>query len=251
MFDATELTPFYQMLIDRIRQEDSDNWIFFEPRYGAPANGLRSWHGPLNDPRPGRARLAYYPHLYSVRLEAGNRYDPDQDSSLINWEASRRAELAQQNMPMAIGEFGLTRRTENWELFLDQVLAMTDRMLAGWAYWSYDPGDWGIVEGAERTETPYADVLTRPYARAVAGTPTSMGYDPQSGAFHLEFVEREGVEGATELYIPVARHYPQGIAVQVDGASVDASVGWDERREILSLQVPKTGGAHRIEVMKR
>ncbi|MBM4372638.1 MAG: cellulase family glycosylhydrolase, partial [Deltaproteobacteria bacterium] len=38
-FDRERLQPFYQRLIDAIRTVDSDRWIAFEPRYGAPGNG--------------------------------------------------------------------------------------------------------------------------------------------------------------------------------------------------------------------
>jgi len=251
IFDRTSLTPFYQRLIDQIRAVDADHWIFFEPRYGAPANGRPSWHGPLVDPRPGPPRIAYYPHLYSIALEASVRFDPEENETIANWERERREEADAQQQPLLIGEWGLTRQTENWQLFMERVLAMADRQLAGWAYWSYDPGDWGIIEGEDRTETASANVLVRTYAQRVAGTPTAMAFDPETKAFHLEFEERAGVTGATEIYVPRARHYPRGVRVTLDGAEVDAARGWDARREVLSIETATAAASHRIVIEAR
>ena len=133
-FDQTRLQPFYQRTIERIREVDTDSWIFLEPRYGAPANGLLSYMGTLDDPREGGDRLAAYPHLYSISLEATGRYDVDNNHTVADWEQARTTERAQQAMPLAIGEWGLAQGTENVGPFMLDVLNMADRMMAGWAY---------------------------------------------------------------------------------------------------------------------
>jgi endoglycosylceramidase len=248
IFDERYLSPFYQRLIDVIRQEDSQNWIFFEPRYGAPGNGAATWISDLNDPREGPPRLVYYPHLYSISLEASQRYAPD-DQSVSDWEIERGKELARWEMPMAIGEWGLDRSTENWQGFVADVLTMADRMLAGWAYWSYDPGAWGIIEhGEERAETELADHLIRPYAQVVAGRPTAMSFDAQTKAFSLNFERRQGVTGDSLIYIPQKRHYPAGFTAILNGELLSLDGVWDEGREILSLALPSEGSSFHLVI---
>lgn len=55
-FDQNKLHPFYQRLIDAIRTVDTERWIWFETRYGAPGNGMPSYLPPLVDPRPSTLR---------------------------------------------------------------------------------------------------------------------------------------------------------------------------------------------------
>ncbi len=245
-FDRTRLQPFYQRLIDRIRAVDPDSWVFFEPRYGAPGDGRRSYMGVLTDPRPEGDRLVYYPHLYSVDLEASGEYDLTGDTSVLDWESERAVELQAQNAPMAIGEWGLAQGTVNVEQFMADVLAMADRLMGGWAYWDYSFGGW-IPMDSDGVERPTMDLLVRAYPRAVAGTPTSFGYDPDARVFFLEFESREGVQGPTEIYVPAARHYPEGWQLTVSAPEGSWRQDWDAGAEVLSVTI-EAEGAHRIEV---
>jgi endoglycosylceramidase len=252
IFDRQYLSPFYQRLIDAIRVEDDQNWIFFEPRYGAPGNGAPSWITDLTDPRQGRPRLAYYPHLYSISLEGTQRYDRATDSSVADWERERGEELGRWKMPMAVGEWGLDRSAENWEEFVDDVLAMADRMLAGWAYWSYDPGGWGIIEhGEARVETELADRLIRPYPQVIAGTPTAFSYDPQTKLFSLSWNRRALVSGDTVVYIPKKRHYLSGFDATLNGRTLVLDGAWDARREQLTVALPADAQTFHLEVRPR
>ncbi len=245
-FDQTRLQPFYQRMIDRIREVDNDSWVFFEPRYGAPGDGLPSYIGVLEDPRPEGARLAYYPHLYSVRLEASGVYNPDVDSTVPDWERHRETEAAEQNAPLLIGEWGLDQGTEGVELFVADVVTMADRLMAGWAYWDYRFGGWMPVD-AEGNELPTMDLLVRAYPRAVAGTPTSFGTDPATGVFTLEFDAREDVTGPTEIHVP-GRHFGADWEVVVSDPDGAWSSSWDADAEVLSVTVDPEQSSHRIEV---
>ena len=246
-FDLTRLGPFYQRTIDAIRTVDQDNWVFFEPRYGAPGNGFPSWIEKLHDGRPGQPRIAYFPHLYSIKLENDQAYDPENDPCLANWEQARRADVARQNAPLALGEWGLSPDWPNALLFMEQVCQLADRMLAGWTYWSFDPGGWAITQ-SDYTERPSADILVRPYPRAVAGVPTLIAFDTDSKEFQLEFQDNDQSRGATELHLP-RRHYPDGFTIEIDGESAPATTfQWDQERDLVRLTVAKSGGSHRVVV---
>lgn len=54
----------------------------------------------------------------------------------------------------------------------------------------------------------------RPYARAVAGEPLEMAYNPGSRIFEFEFRHDAAVETPTEIYVPNV-HYPDGYEVDI------------------------------------
>lgn len=244
-FDRTRLQPFYQRLIDRIRTVDNDSWIFFEPRYGAPGDGLPSYLGVLTDPRPEGDRLVYYPHLYSVSVEASGAYVPATNSTVPDWEEARAAEVLAQNAALAIGEWGLSQAADGVDLFMGDVLAMADRLMAGWAYWDYRFGGWMPVD-ADGNELPTMDLLVRPYPRAVAGTPTSFGFDPDSGLFFLELDTRAEATGPTEIHVP-GRHYAGGWDLAVSAPEGTWSQSWDADTEVLAVTI-EAEGSWRVEL---
>ena len=246
-FDVDYFQPFYQRVIDRIRQVDNDGWIFYEPRYGAPAGGTPSYMGVLSDPRPEGNRLVYAPHLYSILLEATNTYNPDTDPTIPNWELNRTAEMAAQNCPMIIGEWGFDSSWTNADQSYLDVLAMADRVSHGWTYWSLDPGGWGMVDGDWNEKSP-ADYLVHPYPQRIAGVPQSYGYDPATRVMHLQFVDREGVTGPTEIYVAAWRHYPDGWELSVSDAEGSWTSSFDDTTEILSLDTTPGDGVHEIRI---
>jgi endoglycosylceramidase len=246
-FDRDKFHPFYTRVISAIREVDADTFIFFEPRYGAPGNGVASYLPPLTDPREGAPRLVYAPHLYSVKLEANEAYAPESDTAFVDWERERRAEVAASPMPIVIGEWGFGTDWENVEQAMIDTVEMADRLLAGWSYWPYDPGGWSFVDG-DWNEKEAADWVVRVYPQRIAGAPTSFSYDRDTRVFELVFEDREGVTGPTEIYIPAARSYPDGWEITVSDAEGAWSTEWDAAREILRLTTPKTGGEHRVTI---
>ena len=246
-FDRDRLQPFHQRVIDRIREVDTERWIFYETRYGAPGNGLPSYAPVLDDPRPGPDRLAYFPHLYSLQIESSEIYDPDTDTAIPDWETHRTAEAAEQDCPLLIGEWGMNTDLENAHQALADTLAMADRATAGWAYWSLDPGSWGIVDG-DWNERDVADLLVRPYPRAVAGVPISYGFDPETRVFTLEWTERAGISGPTGIYLPAARHYPEGWELSLSDPEGSWSSDWDADRETLWIEVADPETTHAVTI---
>lgn len=249
-FDRKKLQPFYQRVIDRIREIDAERWIAFEPRYGAPGNGSPSYFTHLTDPRPGPARLLYAPHLYSVTLESNQAFDPATDKTVSKWETSRTAEQARLNVPVVAGEWGLAPDWTNARLFMREVLTMADRMMIGWAYWSWGPGGWSWLNPDE-TERETVNDIVRVYPRAIAGVPERFGYDPDARVFTMTFTDRAGVSGPTEIYVPTRRFYAGGWDLTVSDTAGSWSSSWDADREILELTTPFTGGSHAVEISPR
>ena len=250
-FDEQKFAPFYQRVIGSIREADPDTWIFFEPRYAAPGNGSPSFVPRLDDPRAGTPRIAYGPHLYSTLLEANGAYGKT-DVAIAAWEAERAKETARWPVPVVIGEWGLAFGAGDATRFAEETLAMADRTHAGWAYWSWDPSDakgWGLFDGATGADNPSADVVVRPYPRRVAGEPVRWSYDPATRLFELVVRPRDGVTGATEIYVPAKRHYPNGWQLSVTPEPAGGVVSsWDAEREIVSLTLDASASERTVRV---
>ncbi len=250
VFDRTRLQPFYQRAIERIRQVDNDGWIFFEPRYGAPGNGSPSFLGILDDPREGDSRLAMAPHLYSVKLEASLRYEPASDPVLENWETRRAAESSAQQAPLLIGEWGLDPQWSNAALFTERAVALADRMRAGWAYWSYDPGGWSFLH-ADLSERPNLNILVRPYPQHTAGIVKSYSFDASTRVFTMTLIPDPTISLPTEIYIPAQRFYAEGWVVECSAPAGQWRQSWDAQREILSLWLHTPANEYSIVVRPR
>lgn len=251
-FEQTLFREFYQRCIAGIRAVDPDGWIFYEPLAFPANNGGPSYIGKLDDPREGEDRLVYFPHLYAILPELHGNFDPNDTPEMDAWNVARSAEVEEAKTPMMIGEFGMP-----WDsggdplMYLQKMLNLADEMTSGWQYWTYDPGNWAPVTGDDRHESPNANILTRSYPMRVAGTPIEYAYDPQTRVLDLTFFDRDGVSGATEIYIPARRFYGQGWNLEVSDASGTWSSQWDADAEVLSLTTPRTGGLHQVRVSPR
>ena len=249
-FDEEDLGPFYQRLVDAVRAVDPDGWIFFEPRYGAPGNGSPSWLPRLSDPRAGGPRLVYAPHLYSVVAEASGEYGVS-DGTVAAWEAERAADAARLATPVVAGEWGFAWSTLHSEQYVADILAMMDRQMFGWAYWSWDPSGpdgWSPWSRDTGEDNPLAAWLVRATPHRVAGDPRSFGFERATGVFTLVARLDASIPGATRLFLP-SSVYGAGYEVTVDGAGSGAWVTtWDVERSVLSLTWSGEAGEHTVVV---
>lgn len=245
-FDQGPYRAFLERVIERIRAVDPDGWIFYEPRAWGPNSGSPSEIGVLDDPRPGGNRLAYFPHYYSLFVDAFESYDSSTDDSLTNWAGNRRAEIDAQRAPLLIGEWGTGTQVTNFREYLQDVARMADHMTSGWTYWSYDLGGWSLID-ANREETPQADILVRAYPQRIAGTPLYIDYDPDTRILVVAYEEKAGVTGPTEIYVPKRRFFPDGFDLEVlEGGSWKSR--WDDSREILSVSADPAQPVHTLTI---
>jgi endoglycosylceramidase len=250
-FDRGLFADFYGRAIAAIRAVDRDHWIFVEPRYGAPANGSRSFLPTLVDPRPGERRIAAAPHLYSLRAEANTTYAPE-DDTVARWQTRRHDEIAATGDALIVGEFGFDYGMPRGEQYMQDVLDMADHEAIGWAYWSYDPGAGGWSPWNDKTGKDNAPLawLVRPYARKVAGTPVSMKWDKAARIFELVFTDRDGASGDHEIWMPIAL-YPTGFLVQYSDPPGTTAQTWSDAASALTVTTPKTGDRHVVTIMPK
>jgi endoglycosylceramidase len=240
LFDQGPYAEFLDRVIAAIRQVDPDSWIFYEPRSFGPNGGAPSFVQPPDDPSVG-----YMPHLYSLGVDVLGHYDPENDPTVPNWERERRSEADLLDGPVLLGEFGHTDGVENSRTYLEDILAMADRITSGWAYWEYNDDGFGFLnpDGTEKPDK--VDLLVRAYPQRIAGEPISYGYDPDTRIFSLQFLPTPHIKAPTEIYIPARRFYPGGFIVEVGKKSWSSDnlpkpkrgrlPGWDPDREILTL----------------
>ncbi len=250
-FQRGRFWRFNDRMIKAIREVDPDGWIFFDPLAFPVNNGGPSELPPLNDPRSGEKRLVYFPHQYAALPEINNYFDPDDTPELDDWVEQRKRDLEIQATPMMIGEFGFTSTGNGRPLaYMARLLDEFDALTSGWMHWSHDPGSWGIVDGADRHETAFANLLARPYPQRVAGFPVEYGYSAETRTLHLRYADRTAAGGPSELYLP-RRAYPNGWELQIDDTPGSWSTQWDAGREVLSVTVRKTGGVHELRVVPK
>lgn len=246
-FDAGPYRAFLERCIAAIRSVDADGWIFFEPRAWGPNSGEASLIGALDDPRSGEPRLAYFPHYYSLSVDAFGNYAPAYDESMRNWARNRKLEIDVQRAPLLIGEWGTGTYVTGWRPYLEDVLRMADRMTSGWAYWEYGRGGWSPIDAAGN-EAAQADVLVRSYPQRIAGRPLLVDYDPETKILRVVFDDAPGVTGATEIYLPVARRFPNHFDVWTTDPDGTWSTSWDADREILSYTADPARSHHEIVI---
>lgn len=242
-FDETKYTEFNQRMIDAIRGADTDGWIFYEPCAFGPNQGLPSFLQELNDSRQGDNRLAYFPHLYPAQIDLLGGYVPEKDNTIENWEKIRDEEIKKQRAPLLAGEWSMLFwfDDENKRQWTDEALRMMERVTSGWAYWECG---WFLRD----QDTLFQDQLASVYPKAVAGYPTSYGFNSETREFELIFEDRENVTGPTEIYLPVERNYQEGWALDVSDPAGAWLSDWDEDTQTLSVWTDYTGTEHTITI---
>jgi len=124
-------------------------------------------------------------------------------------------------------EFGATTDTAD----LTRITADANANLVGWIYWQWinydDPtGSHSSALWPPRKETAAQfHVLAETYASAVAGTPTSMTFDPTTGAFDLHYRSDPKITAPTVIAVPLSTHYPHGYCLKVTGAHETSQPG--------------------------
>ncbi len=243
LFDAT-LQKFQQQALAGVRSADTSHFAFFEPQqlfdFGAPSR-----FGKIDDPALG---LSWHSYCSAELLSSTGLPDlpdcPILEPRTANNAATQSAAMGATSL---LTEFGASDDLGD----IGRVTKLADQHLVGWTYWSYKSfGDPTGAAGAESLfsddtdlgtlKAPKADLLIRPYAQAIAGTPQAMSFDTSSKAFSLTYAPRTST-APTEIFLP-ARQYPNGYQVSVQGGQVVSVAGAS------LLQVTNNDGASQVQV---
>lgn len=244
-FEGVQLYNFYNRLIKAIREVDQEKYIIFEPRSLAVNFGSESFLPKVKDTRIGEEKLIYSPHCYPFLLHEGQPYQILDSLNLVQWVKHRKNDLQVQGTSMIVGEFGVGPDVIGFDKFLDDFMDICDNLFASWAYWSNDQGGWSPLNG-DRSETPILPLLVRPYARAIAGIPTKMGYNRQTNIYELEFTPDLSINQPTEIFVP-NRHFPDGYDVTVEGSS-DFTVEKKIGEQLVLVKIKSNSSTVKVKV---
>jgi endoglycosylceramidase len=252
-FDAT-LTDFSRRTIAAIRDVDRRTLAFYEPNPLFNSSAQTS-HGDTGD-----RHAAFGFHVYCLAgaggftspvcaVNEGTVFDNADDHIERVGDASLVTEFG------ASDDLVDTRR----------VIDLADEHKVGWQYWHYcdcddpttsGPGVQSLV--VDPSKPPRGDnvkraklrLLARPYPQAVAGTPRSFSFDPETRAFELAYSTASPDGGRpprrldTEVRIPSV-NYPDGYAAEAEGADVTS------RRDAPVLRLKRDRGAAEVRLAVR
>lgn len=217
-------------VIPAIEHADHHHAVYYEPDT-TTSGGTPNRIGSMDFPR-----LVYNFHNYCP-LHVPNGPEPanyaqtcppaeEQELADSAQDRSNAASAAQPDGPgWLLSEFGATTDAAD----IGRIVADADAHLVGWMYWQWfrydDPTgshDSGLWPPGPATHAQL-DALSETYAQAVAGTPTSMTFDPTTAAFHLAYRADHAVTAPTVIFVPVARHYPHGYCAKATGGRVTSA----------------------------
>jgi endoglycosylceramidase len=248
-FESGPLAHLYQKTIDAIRTVDSGHWLFVEPEAVSTDWGLPSALPKLTDPRAGQAQIAYAPQLFPEPLDSEGSYTGTgsfiTDREIASWEVQVERTAKRMDAPILLGAWSANAPDPYAHLYVDHVQQLVDQMMIGEAYWSSDPGT-GAVWTSKDKPAPLSAVLGTAYPRAIAGQPVAFSYDKSTLDLNVQWTDKPGVTGTTDLYLPPT-DFPNGGVLTVNGKYTSR---WNATTHILSITVPKLpGGVHELDVI--
>jgi endoglycosylceramidase len=230
-FDETTLGPFNERVIDAIREVDPRTLVFYEPLV------TFDFSADSKLPDTGDAAAGFSFHNYCLPGAfggpgSGPACEPLEDTVFAN--ADKQSEETG-DVPF-LTEYGATDDFET----IGRIVRLADDHMTSWQYWHYcgcddpttaGPGVQALVFDANKrphgsnVNREKLKVLARPYPRAVAGTPQSFGFDPDTKRFDLVYStrtpdgRRAGRDLLTEVFVPKV-NYPDGYRAKARGAEV-------------------------------
>jgi len=239
-FERDYLGPFEDRLAARIRAIDRDRIIFYEPMIFS-SGGI-----PTFLPPPAvKANVGLAPHFYDPTLGLVHENPYDGDSSRMDSVMTLRTNecLGLGNIPWVLGEFGIASGT-NSDRYVHDIYDKLENHMASGFYWAYGRNSSMDPLNQDGAEKPRVNDMVRPYPMRIAGEPLSFSFDQNTKIFTLQYQEQPGVTGPTEIYIPQARHYPNGFNVET------GDINWRQEYDgrILKIYADPNQKTHTITV---
>ena len=208
-FEATTLTAFYSVVVPHMRALAPSSLVFVDP------TGLSGVTVTTQLQRPTGDGIVFAPHFYPLVAQSPAALI----RSLQTWVSIGAA----WNTPVFVGEFGTSHNSSSAAAYMAAQFAALDALGLGGTEWEYSVAteEWNSetnsVVAGDGTEYPVAQVLVRPFARAVAGSAIQQHWDGSS--FTMTYMP---VSGVTEVQFP-SRAFPHGWSVGLAGGCYDAT----------------------------
>ncbi len=223
------LVPFLRKMVDESQKINPDKKCLYQPllvndedreKYPVPFWEMKT---PMD-----RKDIVYAPHIYEYTIQ---RIKPTVERYI------REAEISKAGL--FIGEWGPATYMKNDTSLTDQhnlediyraTANVFDKLGVGtikaWFYGSRtqnkdlpDSYTWAVFKDdkpAGVVERKYiTDVISRPYPQTLAGIINGFSFDYSSRILSMEFIP-DNSKGASTIYIPADRYYPDGFSIHIN-----------------------------------
>ncbi|HEX3346339.1 MAG TPA: cellulase family glycosylhydrolase [Polyangiaceae bacterium] len=214
-FEATTLTAFFSAIVPHFRSLAPRSLVFVD------APGVDSVGATTAMTLPAGDGIVFAPHYYPITNANPSVALP----GIQSWASVG----AQWNVPVFLGEFGVSHDNDGAFDYITAHFAALDTLGMSGTEWEYSVSaeSWNAesdgVVAADGTEYPVAQALVRPFARAVAGDSIAQSWDPDAGTFTLSYApSASAATGITEVQLP-ARAFAGGVDVSLSSGCYDAT----------------------------
>ncbi|CAL8072924.1 unnamed protein product [Calicophoron daubneyi] len=229
-----QLLPVYDYLVRRIRMEDSETLIFYEPlTYGVftpGGTGFDRVPDALTDSLARTKSVLSY-HYYCWPIVEANLSKP------MPWWVKIACDklllpAVMRNTRKTIGRIGGGRFLTEFGYCVPDgnptsintmecaaVLSKADEEFQSWTYW-----DTKCLDEFGNVVTAQVNAFSRVYPVATLGNPIKMHFDQETGDFFYSFlpVHKQNTNATiiAEIFVPKSVHYPDGYSVGVEPSSM-------------------------------
>lgn len=205
-FEEGKLTKFYERMLTAVRSS-SKKLFFFEPWMSNSA-GIKTYLKFRPD-----SLCVYAPHYYNLICESYKPYNPGNGKQIRDALEMKACEARNFGVPMLIGEFGISQRSDRYYGYLQDFCDAADSFGASWTYWAYDKmqySGFGLLND-DGTPSRQALAVRRVYPQRIAGDNPTWWYNGKM--MTLEY-DAKGLGVPTVIFIPSEA---QNVVVKVDG----------------------------------
>ncbi|VZH89687.1 unnamed protein product [Fusarium fujikuroi] len=193
--DRKNLEGLWNRASKQIRTVDNDTLIWFE---GTTFDVLSGFNNvPLGDG--------------SKTVHSFHYYKPPQLGPLKDTLYNRQKDNVRLKTAGVLTELTFWMGDDKQMAGLAEAMTATDANMVSWIGWAYE----NLYNGASGKSYPQLQKhYSRAYPAAIAGTPTSFGFEETSGIFKLNFTSDPAIGAPTEIILPTST-FPNGYEVRV------------------------------------
>jgi endoglycosylceramidase len=223
-----DLLRFHTEAAQAVRSADPDHLVVFEP--SASRNLLD--RAPLaTAPFPVTGGV-YAPHIYTLSLNGtdAQRMTMTRETLRPSW-VNAANERRSWGTPILVTEWGygpIGVRAADYFAYQEDLQDEFGASAIFWLWKERSQGGWGLFDYEESTgawteRAPMRAQLARVMPEAIAGWPTSWGYDRSARRFELRYAGDAMVTAPTRIYVPAPEDFAAAFDVTCDGATVSAT----------------------------
>lgn len=228
-FERRRLSAFYARILKEMRDRGFRMRMVFEPAW--QSNSFLSSRLKWN-PDTG---CIYAPHYYDPLCHEGKAYGWFNRRLLKRAFRTKSREARRFNVPLIMGEFGISQEVRNYQGFVRDYLRECEKRGAGWCYYAYDKlshSHFGLLDD-DGTRRRVVEELVRIYPQKIAGRePRIIRTD---SSFTLTYSPVD-IDSPTVIFVPaevtVAASTANGEKRGLDGRLLNHTNDGPERQRI-------------------